>query len=438
MTDVDLNAGVLAPVGDEVHIIEGITVEGRIPDAVNGMLMRNGPNPYDRWFSGGSMLDWWTGPAMVHGLAIDDGRIGWYRNRWINPPPSGGGPAPRWANTNVNVISFAGSILALGEGAPPVRIGPDLEPLGPTTFGGRLPAGMMAHPKIDPATGELRFFRADWQPPFLRVGAIDSDGLVTELREVDIAKPMMMHDFAVTNRFDIVLDLNVGLDLTLVELGLPLPLRWIDDHRSRLGAVPRDGTEPTWFDIEPCFIQHVVNGYELPGDRLVLDAVRYPDFLRFDPERSRHLPNPLGVLWRYELDLANASVVESQLDDMAIELPRIDERHTGRPHDCLFAVEQPSDREMRGLRRYDLAAGTHQRFQVDPGDQNSEAVFVPGGSAEGDGWLLSCVYRAASDTTDVVMLTAHDLAAPPQAVIRLPRRLPAGFHGSWVPAGGSA
>ena len=41
-----------------------------------------------------------------------------------------------------------------------------------------------------------------------------------------------------------------------------------------------------------------------------------PDFLRFDPERSRHLPNPLGVLWRYELDLANASVVESQLDDM--------------------------------------------------------------------------------------------------------------------------
>ncbi len=244
---------------------------------------------------------------------------------------------------------------------------------------------------------------------------------------------MMMHDFAATERFDIVLDLNVGLDLTLVELGLPLPLRWFDDHRARLGAVPRDGSEPRWFDIEPCFIQHVVNGYELPEDRLILDTVRYPEFLRFDRQAGRHLPNPLGVLWRYQLDLATGTVVETQLDDMAIEFPRIDERRTGRRHRFLYAVEQPSDREMRALRGYDLDTGGRQRFCVEPGDQNSEPVFVADGSGEADGWLLSCVYRARTDSTDVVILRADDLSSPPEAVIGLPRRLPAGFHGSWIP-----
>jgi len=43
------------------------------------------------------------------------------------------------------------------------------------------------------------------------------------------------------------------------------------------------------------------------------------------------------------------------------------------------------------------------------------------------------VYRAATDTSDVVILDARAIDAAPVATVHLPRRVPAGFHGAWVP-----
>ena len=55
---VDLNSGVLAPVRDEV-VATDLDVFGEIPLELNGILMRNGPNPFSGEFSGDGMLDWW-------------------------------------------------------------------------------------------------------------------------------------------------------------------------------------------------------------------------------------------------------------------------------------------------------------------------------------------------------------------------------------------
>jgi len=62
-------------------------------------------------------------------------------------------------------------------------------------------------------------------------------------------------------------------------------------------------------------------------------------------------------------------------------------------------------------------------------------VFVPraGASAEDDGWVMSYVYDAATDRSDVVVLDARDFGGDPVATVHLPVRVPFGFHGSWVP-----
>ncbi len=184
---------------------------------------------------------------------------------------------------------------------------------------------------------------------------------------------------------------------------------------------------------EPCFIQHVVNAWE-EGRTVVLEAVRYPEFLRFDEASGSHAPNPLGVLWRYELDLDRGSVRETQVEERFLELPRFDERRTGQSTRFVYAVEQPTDEEMRGVLRLDRHSGQVERHEIPPGDQNSEPIFVPraAGADESDGWVLACVYRSATDTSDVVVLDAGNVAGPPQATVRLPRRIPAGFHGAWL------
>jgi carotenoid cleavage dioxygenase len=46
---------------------------------------------------------------------------------------------------------------------------------------------------------------------------------------------------------------------------------------------------------------------------------------------------------------------------------------------------------------------------------------------------MTFVYDAATNGSDLVILDADNLAAPPTATIRLPRRVPTGFHGNWLP-----
>ncbi len=55
-----------------------------------------------------------------------------------------------------------------------------------------------------------------------------------------------------------------------------------------------------------------------------------------------------------------------------------------------------------------------------------------GDRSEDDGYVLSYVYDRGRDTSDLYILDAADIAAAPVAIVHLPRRVPHGFHGSWI------
>ena len=46
---------------------------------------------------------------------------------------------------------------------------------------------------------------------------------------------------------------------------------------------------------------------------------------------------------------------------------------------------------------------------------------------------MGYVIDVANETTDLVILDASDMAAPPVASIHIPHRVPPGFHGNWLP-----
>ena len=85
--------------------------------------------------------------------------------------------------------------------------------------------------------------------------------------------------------------------------------------------------------------------------------------------------------------------------------------------------------------KHDLVRGITEVHDFGAGRATQEPVFVrrPGAAVEDEGWILSYVYDAESGLTDVVILDAQSFSAPPVAVIRLPVRVPFGFHGGWVP-----
>jgi carotenoid cleavage dioxygenase-like enzyme len=441
-----LSSGAFAPVAEEVTLTD-LPVEGAIPPELEGTLLRNGPNPYDA----GAVGHWFAGDGMVHGLRLAGGQARWYRNRWVRTGRlawrQGTGPEPELGDgdspANTHVVRHARRLLALCEVGVPWELTPGLDTVGRYDFGGQLAGPMTAHPKRDATTGELVFFGYGWAPPYLRYHVADREGALVHSVEIEVRGPTMMHDCAITATRTLLLDLPVCFDPELVPR-TALPYRFLPAYGARLGVLPRRGrsADVRWFEIEPCYVFHTLNAYDDGPDRVVVDAVRYASMFEWSAAREDFLPSPLASIHRYTLDLASGAVGCQPLDERPVEFPRIDDRATGRRHRYAYAarVERlaTEDFTFRDVIKYDLRRGEAHVHAVGPADVVSEPVFVPAGGAAGEdeGWVLIVVYRAARGQSDVVILDATRLAGPAVATIRLPVRVPMGFHGAWVPETG--
>jgi carotenoid cleavage dioxygenase-like enzyme len=423
-----------APVADELTEFD-LPVEGAIPAELDGWYLRNGPNPRQ------ATKHWFTGDGMIHGVRIERGRAAWYRNRWVRTDSfkedfplynADGTRNLRASVANTHVVNHAGKTLALVESSLPYEITNDLETVGAYDFGGKLVDSMTAHPKICPTTGELHFFGyGNIFQPHVTYHRADANGELTINRPLDVKALTMMHDFALTAEHVIFMDLPIVFNLDIALKGeSDMPYRWDDNYGARFGVMRRDDPfgPVRWFDIDPCYVFHVANAFET-GQTIVLQAVRYPELWRdsggFDAD---------GVLWSWTIDVPTGKVSERQLDDRPVEFPRIDDRLAGLPN--RYAVSVGTSK----LVRYDLTSGTGEEHAFgtaeSPGGPG-EAVFVPssnGPADEANGWYLGYVYDPARNGSDLVIIDASDFAGRPVARIKLPQRVPYGFHGNWIGA----
>ena len=85
--------------------------------------------------------------------------------------------------------------------------------------------------------------------------------------------------------------------------------------------------------------------------------------------------------------------------------------------------------------KYDLRDGTSAVHDFGPGRIPAEPVFAPASAtaAEDEGWLMTHVYDASRDGSDLAVLDAADFTGKPVATIALPQRVPFGFHGNRIP-----
>jgi carotenoid cleavage dioxygenase-like enzyme len=436
--------GNYAPVPTEVTV-QDLAVDGELPRELNGLLLRDGPNPIG---IPGEKHHWFVGDAMLHALEISDGRARSYRNRFVRTahveatlalPAAARSkhPLPMQGSGNVHVIEHAGRILALAEVGYPYELTRQLETRGEYDFAGALESSMTAHPKIDPVTGELLFFGYDFGAVHLRYHRASADGKLTSTIPIATAHTTMMHDFGVTETRVVFMDLPVVFELELVAQGYGMPFQWRPEHGARLGILPRAASrdETRWIEIDPCYVFHVLNTYD-QGQEIVMDVVRYERM--FDRERRGPFEDQASKLVRWTIDPAAGSVKETLLDATAQEFPRLDPRRAGQPHRFGYALQLELSGDhyaQRGLLKHDFVSQQTQAHDVGPGRAASEGVFVPAGEAEDAGYVIAPVYDANTGKSDVIVLDARNFSAPPLATIHLPVRIPFGFHGSFVSLG---
>lgn len=423
--------GNFAPVSDEV-VDTRLEVTGSIPPELCGRYLRNGANP-----ESGQSMHWFLGNGMIHGIELADGKAHWYRNRYVRTPlyqpgqPQAMGSSEDLTQSlaNTHVIGHAGKILALEEGHWPFELSKDLETLGPFNYDGRLKTGMTAHPKLCPETGELLFFAYGMEPPYLTYHRADKAGNLVQSEVIEVKGATMMHDFNVTRNHVIFMDLPLIWNLEAVA-ATGLPIQWSDSYGARLGVMPRDGrnTDVVWYDIDPCYVYHPLNAYE-HEDSIVIDTCRMGHSMK--PGIADVPP----MLHRWTIDLNQGRVSESQLDDAAVDFPRVPDSRVGLPYRYGYTAQFGNGLPTTvAFRKYDLQTGQCDVHELSGGRQGGEPVFVPaiGASSEDDGYLLSLVYDPATNKSELVILDAAKLSSAPIARIHLPVRIPAGFHGSWI------
>lgn len=98
--------------------------------------------------------------------------------------------------------------------------------------------------------------------------------------------------------------------------------------------------------------------------------------------------------------------------------------------------EKPQIGAFEAMARYDLTSGKKSVHKFPLGSTVCEPLFVPGphSKSEEGGFIFSFVHQRDEPTGSFVILDARHLSGNPLATVRLPRRVPAGLHGSWIPA----
>jgi carotenoid cleavage dioxygenase len=430
-------------------------IRGKIPAALRGALFRNGPNPQ---FDPGPQYHPFLGDGMIHGFWLGDGKAR-YANRYVRTPrwltenaagrPLFGGlgvpsdPSVEKilaGGANTHIVYHAGRLMALQEGSNPFEMDPsDLNSKGWVETGGRF----TAHPKIDPKTGEMIWFAySTGENPLnchLDYGISDASGRILRRDRFTAPYCSMVHDFLVSENFTAFPVLPLTGDISRAKRGLPA-FAWEPEKGAFVGLMARNAAIDSvrWIEVDPVYVFHPANAYEQDA-HLHCDMMEYPSAPLFpNPDGSRRPPARARMVhWSIDLEDSAARVVRTPVSDLVGEFPRFDERFAGLPYRHVWQTANTDLNEalmFDSLAHLDLKTQRQTLLTFTDGDSVGEPVFVPRSALapEGDGWILVVVHRAAEGRSDLLILNAQDLSGEPEAILELPVRVPAGFHGSWV------
>jgi 8'-apo-carotenoid 13,14-cleaving dioxygenase len=438
-----------APVTEEVTAID-LPVVGELPKDLSGRYLRNGPNPVGEVDA--AMHHWFLGDGMVHGIRIRDGKAEWYRNRYVGSddiaaalgrPISGPNFADTPTGANTNVGGFAGRTWAMVEGGgSPVELTYELDTVARNDFFGTLPGPFTAHPKVDPATGEMHamvYAPSKWfdHNQYVVVG---TDGRVRKTLDIPMGQTML-HDMSITSKYAIIYDFPVTLDVNKFFEGFRFPMRWNPDYGSRVGLLPREGgaEDIVWIDAPLCYSFHPLNAYDTADGRVVVDLCVYDSM--FVSDVVGPFGDSLPHLERWEIDPVGRKISTTVVDETPQEFPRHAHSVGTSKHRYGYAAGVASD-HLGATIKHDLDTGERWAYDWGPGRGAGEAVFVARGDdgsstgsaakAEDDGYLLAFTHAQDGSHASFVVLDAQDIMRGPIAEVTLPQRVPYGFHGNWV------
>lgn len=479
-------SGNFAPTG-ELPPTPCEAVEGILPSMLDGVYIRNGSNPQ---FMPRGPYHSFDGDGMLHAIRVSGGHatlcsryvmthklvmekeVGYpfipnmlssyngifasiARCVLFKAKELAGYLNPKWTGfgtVNTNIVLFGGTLFALSESDLPYAIkvtsSGDIVTLSRHDFNtdDRL-MRMCAHPKIDPDTGEIFSNTCDISSPFLTFFKIDPSGtkIFHSVPIFSITKPLFLHDFGLTKRFIIFQDIQLQVDPMEIVKGR-CPVVFNANKIPRIGILPRHAkhdTELTWIDIPGFNMMHVINTWEEEDSSKTKITLLAPNFVSI--EHGLELLHLFyNILEKVTIDIQKRQVVRQPLCPENLEFGTINPYYAKKKVRYVYAAMIDETPRATGIVKLDLEKLNESsnncivaRHLYGDGCFGGEPFFVPRERelddrtpGEDDGFLVTYLHDENEGQSWFLVVDALNLDMV--ARIKLPGRVPYGFHGLFV------
>jgi carotenoid cleavage dioxygenase-like enzyme len=458
-------AKAIAKPGQEFSLTTLPVLAGEVPQGLKGSLYRNGPGRLQQ----GQMKvgHWFDGDGAVLAVHFQEGKVqatykyvqtaGYqaemaageylYGNYGMTAP---GMIWQQWRRplknaANTSVLALSDKLLALWEGGKPHAL--DLESLatqGEDDLGNsNQEFSYSAHPKRDPITGEIFNFGVSFGRQIsLNIYKSEPTGKIIQSSIIPLPFGVMVHDFVLAGQYLIFCIPPVQMKTLPLLMGLSSysdACYWKPELGTKILVVDRQTLSlVSQGEAKPWFQWHFGNGYVNPDGEVVLDLVRYSDFLsnQYLKEVATGKPETLapGTLWQMRLNPRTGKVKNMELAvNRGCEFPVVSPLEVGQPSRYTYfstsrmGVDFSTDL-MGAIARFDYETGKLTVADLGSTRYPSEPIYAPDGDR---GWILTVVYDSQSDTSEVWVYDSDRLDDEPVCRLRLPEIIPFGFHGTW-------
>ncbi|PPD96133.1 hypothetical protein GOBAR_DD06834 [Gossypium barbadense] len=438
-------SGNFAPVPEQ-PAKQSLFVAGAIPSYINGVYLRNGANPLFEPVAGHHLFD---GDGMIHAVSIDNGNASYAcrftetqrlrqekeLGRPIFPKAIGElhghsgiarlllfyarglfGLVDHTKGTgvaNAGLVYFNNRLLAMSEDDIPYHVrvtsSGDLETVGRYNFDDQLKSTMIAHPKIDPLSKELFALSYDVvQKPYLKYFKFSPEASGVQATRND------------NRRFPVIYDKN---------------------KKSRFGILSKnasDSNDIIWVESPDTFCFHLWNAWEEPesNEVVVIGSCMTPPDSIFN-ESDENLKSVLSEI-RLNLKTGESTrrPIISESEQVNLEAGMVNKNRLGRKTRYAYlAIAEPWPK-VSGFAKVDLFTGEVKKHIYGDKRYGGEPFFLPRDdnpeSVEDDGYILSFVHDEKTWKSELQIVNAMNLQL--EASIKLPSRVPYGFHGTFIDA----